>query len=49
VNVRRAARHNGDGVRLCEALGTVSTPRSRAEVRLDRVRTAAGAEIFGIR
>jgi hypothetical protein len=49
VNARRTARRHGDGVRLCEALGTVSTPRSRAEARLDRVRTAAGAEIFGIR
>jgi hypothetical protein len=41
VNTRRTARHNNDGVRLCEETGTVTTSRSRAEAHRDAARTRA--------
>jgi hypothetical protein len=47
VNFRRANRNIGDGVRLNEQTGTVSTHASRAAARLDRARTSAYN--FGIR
>jgi hypothetical protein len=41
VSIRRATRTIGDGVRLNEKTGTVSTHASRAAARLDRARTSA--------
>jgi hypothetical protein len=41
VSIRRATRNIGDGVRLNEKTGTVSTHASRAAARLDRARTSA--------
>jgi hypothetical protein len=41
VSVRRANRTLGDGVRLNEKTGTVTTHSSRAVERLDRARTSA--------
>jgi len=49
VNVRRANRKLGDGVRLNEKTGSVSTHSSRAHARLDRARTDAIALYRGIR
>lgn len=41
MNVRRAHRNIGDGVRLNEKAGTVSTYASRAKARHDRALTGA--------
>jgi hypothetical protein len=49
VNVRRAHRNIGDGVRLNESTGTVSTYASRAKARHDRARTGAFGYYLGIR
>ena len=49
VNVRRAHRNIGDGVRLNENTGTVSTYASRAKARHDRARTGAYGYYIGIR
>jgi hypothetical protein len=49
VNVRRAHRNIGDGVRLNEKTGTVSTYASRAKARHDRARTGALGLYLGIR
>jgi hypothetical protein len=49
VNVRRAHRNIGDGVRLNEQAGTVSTHASRAKARHDRARTGAFGYYIGIR
>lgn len=49
MNVRRANRKLGDGVRLNEKTGSVSTHSSRAQARLDRARTDAITLYRGIR
>lgn len=49
MNVRRAHRNIGDGVRLNEQAGTVSTYASRAKARLDRARTGAFDYYIGTR
>jgi hypothetical protein len=49
VNFRRAHRNIGDGVRLDEKTGTVSTYASRAQARHDRARTGAFGIYLGIR
>ena len=49
MNVRRARRNIGDGVRLDENTGTVSTYASRAKARHDRARTGAFGYHIGIR
>jgi len=49
VNRRRASRNIGDGVRLNETSGTVSTHESRAVARLDRARTRSMGHHLGIR
>lgn len=49
MNVRRAHRNIGDGVRLNEKTGTVSTYATRAQARHDRTRTSAFGYYVGIR
>ena len=49
MNVRRAHRNIGEGVRLNEKTGTVSTYASRAKARHDRARTGALGLYLGIR
>ena len=49
MNRRRASRNIGDGVRLDEASGTISTPETRAAARLDHVRTRAVSNHLRIR
>ena len=49
MNVRRAHRNIGDGVRLNEKTGTVSTYASRAKARHDLARTGAFGHYMGPR
>jgi hypothetical protein len=37
------------GVRLCEQTGTISTPATRANERMDRARTQAARYHLGVR